>query len=121
MCKNNKNKGFTLLYAILLTSAVLVVGVSLINIITRQLILTSLNKNSQIAYYNARSVVDCLNYYDQVGEVFLNYNPDGSGEVVGIKDAASIFCSVVGEDPIELYSVEDPSGSGIYSFKKTVN
>jgi len=74
----NKKSGFALLYAILLTSVVLVVGVALINIITRQLILTSLNRNSQIAYYNATSVRHCLDFYDEK-EYFIEetYGPDG--------------------------------------------
>ncbi len=62
----NNKKGFALLYAILLTSAVLIVGVALINIITRQLILSSLNRNSQTAYYNANSIANCLRFYDKV-------------------------------------------------------
>ncbi|HNZ55581.1 MAG TPA: hypothetical protein PKN73_02570 [Candidatus Paceibacterota bacterium] len=66
MKKNNNNKGFALLYAVLLTSAVLIVGVTLINIITRQLILSSLNRNSQIAYYNANSIANCFRFYDKV-------------------------------------------------------
>jgi len=88
----NKKSGFALLYAILLTSVVLVVGVALINIITRQLILTSLNRNSQIAYYNATSVRHCLDFYDEK-EYFIEetYGPDGE-PIKDINQAGSIEC-----------------------------
>jgi len=88
----NKKSGFALLYAILLTSVVLVVGVALINIITRQLILTSLNRNSQIAYYNATSVRHCLDFYDEK-EYFIEetYGPDGDS-IKTINQAGDIEC-----------------------------
>ncbi len=89
----NKKSGFALLYAILLTSVVLVVGVALINIITRQLILTSLNRNSQIAYYNATALRNCIDFYDSK-EYFIqtSYDPEGnSSKQVEQKDSVKCF------------------------------
>lgn len=88
----NKKSGFALLYAILLTSVVLVVGVALINIITRQLILTSLNRNSQIAYYNATSVRHCLDFYDEK-EYFIEETYNSYGDPIKtINPADKIEC-----------------------------
>lgn len=58
----NKNKnGFALLYALLISGAVLTIGVILMNIITKQLIFSSLNRSSEITYYYlANSGRECL-------------------------------------------------------------
>lgn len=93
LISKNKSKGFALLYAVLLTSVVLVVGVALINIITRQLILTSLNRNSQIAYYNATALRNCIDFYDSK-EYFIqtSYDSEGnSSKQVEQKDSVKCF------------------------------
>lgn len=60
----NNKKGFALIYAILLTGSVLIVGVILMNIITKQLIFSSVSRNSETSYYYAaNSGRECLNYY----------------------------------------------------------
>lgn len=54
-------KGFALLYALLLSGAVLSVGVILMNIITKQLIYSSVSRSSETAYYYlANSGRECL-------------------------------------------------------------
>lgn len=61
--KTRKN-GFALLYAILLSGALLLVGVILMNIITKQLVYSSINKKSEASYYYAaNSGRECLMYY----------------------------------------------------------
>jgi hypothetical protein len=62
--KNFKKKGFALLYAILLSGSVLTVGIILMNIITKQLVYSSVNRNSELAYYYAaNSGRECLDYF----------------------------------------------------------
>lgn len=59
-----RNKGFALLYAILLSGALLLVGVILMNIITKQLVYSSINKKSEASYYYAaNSGRECLMHY----------------------------------------------------------
>jgi len=59
-----RRSGFALLYAILLTGAVLSVGVILMNIITKQLIFSSVSRQSETSYYYlANSGRECLVYY----------------------------------------------------------
>lgn len=56
-----QKQGFALLYAILLTGAILTVGVILMNIITKQLIFSSLNRQSELSYYYIASTArECL-------------------------------------------------------------
>lgn len=58
-------RGFTLLIAIILTSVLLAVGLSLIDTAYKQLILASTAKQSEIAFYLADSALECALYYDQ--------------------------------------------------------
>ncbi|HPI24537.1 MAG: hypothetical protein BWY53_00753 [Parcubacteria group bacterium ADurb.Bin326] len=112
-----QKKGFALLYAILLTSAVLIVGVSLINIITRQLILTSFNRNSQIAYYNSRSMTECLDFYVTKNSYFLQIDNE-TGAPTGVKDSEEIQCGFL-SDNITLNS--SLVGGDIYIFEGKTN
>lgn len=56
----NKNQGVAILYAVLLVSIVLTVSLSLLNISYKQIILTAVNRDSQLAHFNAWSAVDCI-------------------------------------------------------------
>lgn len=60
-------RGFTLLIALILTSVILAVGVALLDIAVKQLQLSSSAKNSQYAFYNADSALECALYWDQKG------------------------------------------------------
>ena len=54
--------GFTMLFAILVSSMLLIVGMSIFNISLKELILSSSAKDSQMAYYSASAGLDCLFY-----------------------------------------------------------
>lgn len=59
-----KEKGFTLLIAILITSMVLIVSFAVVNVAVKQLVLSNSNEESQYAFYNADSGVECAVYWD---------------------------------------------------------
>jgi hypothetical protein len=59
-----KNKGFTLLMAIVTTSLLLVISFMVVNIAFKQLIISSVNEESQYAFYNADSGLECAIYWD---------------------------------------------------------
>lgn len=63
--KNNQ-RGVAILFAILLVSIVLTVGLTLLNITLRQLVLSSLARESQFAFYAADSARNCARYYDSL-------------------------------------------------------
>lgn len=92
-------KGFALLYAILLSGALLTIGVILMNIITRQLIFSSINRNSETSYYYlANTGRECLRYYlDFENEKFLTFALDGS--ITGIVTDSSVDISCKGLSP----------------------
>lgn len=79
MIKIYKNKGFALLYAILLSGAVLTIGVILMSIITKQMVFSSLGKESEITYYYlANSGRECLTFQRKN---FLSFGEDFNLEI----------------------------------------
>jgi len=74
-----QQRGFALLISVILTSVVLALGMALLDISYKQVLLSSSAKNSQYAFYNADSALECALYYDQqVGAFFYNSSYAGS-------------------------------------------
>jgi len=67
MKKINKQNGFSLLYAVLVTSIVLYIAGSIVNITLKELILTSSTRDSHKAFYAADAAVECVLYWDIAG------------------------------------------------------
>lgn len=63
-------RGFALLISVVLTSVVLALGIALLDIAYKQVLLSSSAKNSQYAFYNADSALECALYYDQQQNAF---------------------------------------------------
>ncbi len=63
--KNSKlNKGYTLLFAVLVSSLVLAVGISILNISKKEFLLSSSARESTTAFYAADSGLECAVYFD---------------------------------------------------------
>lgn len=62
-----KNKGYTLLFAVLVSSLVLSVGVSILNISKKELLLTTGARDSSAAFYAADGGLECAVYADNLG------------------------------------------------------
>jgi len=74
-------RGFALLIAIILTSVLLAVGIALLDIAYKQVLLASGSKNSQYAFYNADSGLECALYWDQKFNAFDYSAPMSSGSI----------------------------------------
>ncbi|MDQ5912570.1 MAG: hypothetical protein QG568_785 [Patescibacteria group bacterium] len=61
--KNKKAKGFTLFLALIVSSLVLAIGVSMGTIILKQLIFSNSGRESQLAFYAADSGAECAVYW----------------------------------------------------------
>lgn len=59
-----KKGGFALLYSVLVTSILITIGLSMADIATREIVLSSSGLGSQIAFYAADSGVECALYWD---------------------------------------------------------
>jgi len=66
MANLKSNRAFVLLYAVLVASVVLAIGFSLANIITKQIILSSLGQSSRVAYYAADGGRNCGRFWSNV-------------------------------------------------------
>lgn len=65
MMHRTTQRGFTLLIAVILSTVVLTVGLALLDVAYKQVVLASTAKQSQAAFYNADSALECALYYDQ--------------------------------------------------------
>jgi|ERR1035437_5511178 hypothetical protein len=64
--KNKNQKGYAILFTIVIVSAVSVITAGLTNAAYKQLVLSSLAKDSQSAFYQADTASDCALYADRV-------------------------------------------------------
>lgn len=62
-----KEKGFALLFAVLVSTLVVSIGASIISIALRQTILSGTSRESQYAFYGANTVLECAFYWDITG------------------------------------------------------
>ncbi|MCR4280788.1 MAG: hypothetical protein NUV88_00425 [Candidatus Kaiserbacteria bacterium] len=69
------NRGFTLLLAALVSSITLAIGVSIFEITQKQVILSSLGRDSQFAFYAADTGAECALYWDVKHAAFSTTTP----------------------------------------------
>ena len=65
-------RGYLLLFAVVLSSIVLAIGLGIVNIVNKGLILASSGRLSQAAFYAADSGIECALYWDRVHPGFSN-------------------------------------------------
>jgi len=74
-----RSTGFVLLYSVIITTVLLIIGVSLMNIITKQLVISSISRNSKLASYAALAGNECAEYWKNAnGNYFGKIDNDGS-------------------------------------------
>ena len=61
---HNNKQGFALLYTVVIVSLILTIAISISNTSYKQTVLSSLAKDSQIAFYQADAGAECALYYD---------------------------------------------------------
>jgi hypothetical protein len=100
--KYYKNKGYTLLFAVIVSAVVLSVGISILTISRKEFLLSSSARESTYAFYAADSGLECAAFHDmpENGDKFTNNN------LAGVKCAGMTVTSVV-----------NASGNKIFDFK----
>jgi Tfp pilus assembly protein PilE len=78
MIYNTSMRGFTLLIAVIFTSVILAVGLALTDISYKEVTLASSSKQSQYAFYNADSALECALYWDSIDTFDYTGEPTGS-------------------------------------------
>jgi Tfp pilus assembly protein PilV len=122
-------RGFTLLVAIIFSSVILSVGLALTDIAYKQVILAQAAQQSQYAFYNADSAMECALEQDQVYHMF-DYATEPTGNFTNPSDPACEGVSVTftgnpvsGSSRITTFSVPCAGGGSNASVQiyKTAN
>ena len=65
--KQNKKQGFVILFAILISSIILLIASGIFNVVQKEIVLSSYARESQRAFYAADSALECALYADLKG------------------------------------------------------
>lgn len=90
---NKDERGVVLLIAVTISSLVLIIGIGILSIVTKETVLSSLSKNSQIAFFAADSGVECAMHWDLVNVVAIKR---------GIADPELVY-------PASIFATTSPS------------
>lgn len=88
--RKKKNKGFALLYAVLISSALLAIGLAIFNITIKELLFSSLGRDSQFAFYAADTGSECAFYWD------FEHNSFATSSISSIECAGNTIDSMGG-------------------------
>ena len=72
--RKTTNRGFTLLYAVLVSSLMLSIGLAIFNITIKELLLSSAARESQFAFYAADTGIECALFWDIQANAFAVSN-----------------------------------------------
>jgi hypothetical protein len=84
-----ESRGFVLLFAVLVSNILLAIGLGIFTIAYKELILSSSDRESQVAFYAADSGSECAVYWDVV-------HPDFSESIFGYVDSDEIVAPISG-------------------------
>ena len=103
-------RGYALLIAVILTSVILSVGLSLAALSYKDVLLASSAKDSSSAFYAADAALECALYADQQQDAFDYTTPAGALNCAG----TGYSISVIGSGATSTMQV--PSGSTLFRF-----
>jgi len=78
MRRSKREEGFTLLMAILVSSLVLTLGIAIVSVVRKSVMLSSIGRESQFAFYAADSGAECAMYWDLRHQLFSTSSPPAS-------------------------------------------
>ena len=91
MWKENKNKGFTLFVAVVITGTLLLISTGIIGLAYKQTLISSSGKDSQNAFYAADTGIECALYWDV-------QNPSGIS-AFSTTTSSTIYCNKDANNP----------------------
>ena len=116
MMTHQPQRGFTLLIAVVLSSVSLSIGLVLLDLALKQVLLSSAARQSQIAFYNADSVLECALYYDQKFDRFGYSETSGTVTCNGSSTPIPVnFYSNSGNPRVRTFSVPCADGGTLGS------
>jgi Tfp pilus assembly protein PilX len=123
----SKKKGFAMLFAVLVSSVLLSIGVSIFNLTIKELVLSSAGRESQFAFYAADTGIECGLYWDfkaSTPSIMFATSTESGSSPGGWRDSI-----IDAEDPhcIDTYLKEDfknpisrDFSNGVTRFKLTI-
>jgi type II secretory pathway pseudopilin PulG len=108
-------EGFTLLFASLVVTLVLSIGLAIANITLTQLVLSTSGRESQFAFYNADSGIECALYHEFTNSAVFPATgddvPDSSVSCDGL-DPQQFVYSQTGATTTTSFWINPPDGYG---------
>lgn len=109
MMHATSHRGFTLLVSVILSSVALSIGLVLLDIAYKQVVLASSAKQSQNAFYNADTILECALYWDQQQDSFSLTNTNATISCNGISNIAVTF-NQLADPPTRTFTLACPAG-----------
>lgn len=108
--KKRDARGFTILFAVLTSSLLLAIGITIFNITYRELLLSSSARDSQFAIYAADTGVECALYWDTIASSFAT----GTGQRnVECASQLALFTVYPDRPSTSTFLLALPSGGGV--------
>ena len=115
--KQNNEKGFAMLFAVLTASLLVTIGVSIFSISLKELMISASIRDSQTAYYAARSANECFKYWEYYDTSGV-FNPiDSSNQLKSDGSQANIVCNGITVPIILLKNNNTYTYNGLPFFK----
>jgi len=113
-CKARKmgNRGYALLFAVLVSAIVLGVGVSILNISRKEILLTSGAQQSKYAFYAADAGYECALYQDHVNNAFTSTS---TGSTFSLSECGETFSGATPSSYAPTVTETNPN-SNVYQF-----
>lgn len=89
--RTKQNRGFAMLFAVLVASVLLAIGLSIFNLTVKELTLSSSGRESQFAFYAADTGAECALYWDFRGVDIFATSTDGRNPTPSNPDCADTF------------------------------
>jgi len=123
MMYSQPTRGFTLLIAVILSSVLVSITLSLIDIAYKQVVLASTATQSEYAFYNADSALECALYWDQKFNAFDYSSPLSSNTIVcgNLPVTGYATVSLNGSTKQTKFAIQCPAGgtAGTVTVEKT--
>jgi len=111
--QQKNNQGFVILFAVLISSLILLISVGIFNTVQKEVILSSSAQESQAAFYAADSALECALYADQVGVGSPNPSTPFTITPTSGNNATSFDC---GGSEVTSYYLASSGGTQFYEY-----
>ena len=84
------SRGFAMLFSVLISSLLVVIGLSIFNITLKELTISTSARESQIAFYAANSGMECALYWDLKGNGLRSAFASTTGDIASAQSVSAL-------------------------------